>query len=220
MPEFDGRVVATHLISLRFPESGRVATINVHPGEIVKAGTTIASLDPKPVQVQLDIELADFRRIRAEFDQLTRQLPTPKTEDEKTKKEIAQAKLDSAVKSVEKYKTILDSLSLICPVDAVIISTESLVPGVNITPGSYPIVLADLDSCVFETHVPEPDFYRLVPGQSGRVFLKTGHSFDAKITYLSPISEKGNGFFAAHFALPRLDLTTFRLGTTGKVTWP
>lgn len=218
MPEFEGHVVASRLISLRFPESGRLISLNYYPGQLVKAGATLAALDPKPIQIQLDIELADFRRVRAEFDQLTRQIPLPKTEDEKTKKEIAQSKLDVAVKSVEKYKHTLDHLTLVCPVDAVIIAVESLVPGVNLTPGSYPIILADVASAVFEALISEPDFYRLPPGQTGRVFLKNGQAFDSEVTFLSPQSEKNNGFFAAHFRLPPMDLNNFRLGTTGKVS--
>src|SRR3989344_3597350 len=202
MPEFSGKVVSNNLISLRFPEGGKLISLSCHSGQIVKKGDPLAALDPKPIQAQLEIELADFRRTRAEFDQLTRQLPVPKTEDEKTKKEIAQSKLDVAVKSVEKYKHALDSLTLICPVDAVILAADSLAPGVNITPGSYPIVLADLASAVFEALVSEPDFYRLPPGQTGRVFLKNGQAFDSEIIFLSPQSEKGNGFFAAHFRLP------------------
>lgn len=217
MPEFEGHVVATNLVSLRFPEGGLLSSLNCYPSQIVKAGFNLASLDPKPVQIQLDIELADFRRVRAEFDQLTRQLPIPKTEDDKTKKEIAQAKLDSAVKSVERYKQTLDRLTLVCPVDAVVISTESLVQGINVTPGGYPIVVADLDSVVFESIISESDFYRLSPNQTGRIFLKNGQAFDSTVVYLSPQSEKNNGFFAVHFRLPKMDLSNFRLGTTGKV---
>ncbi len=217
MPEFTGKVISNNLISLRFPEGGKLNSLKCHPGQIVKRGDLLASLDPKPIQTQLDIELADFRRIRAEFDQLTRQIPTAKTEDEKTKKEIAQSKLDVSIKSVEKYKLQLDSLNLLSPADAVIISSEGLIEGINITPSGFPIILAPLDSAVFECLVSEENFYQLHPDQKAKISLKNGFSVDSEVIYLSPQSNS-NDTFAVWFKLPRMDLTNFRLGTTGKVT--
>lgn len=218
MPQFAGTVVAD-LISLRFPESGRLAWLKCHPGQIIKKGDRLAGLDPKTTQTQLDIELADFRRSRAEFDQLTRQLPTPKTEDEKTRKEIAQSKLDVAVKTVEKTKIVLDGLILISPSDAVVISISGLIEGINLTPSGFPITLASLDSAVFEIILPETEFYQLKPGQKVALSIKTGFTTESEVVYLSPASEKGNGFFAVHLTLPRMDLINFRLGTTGLASW-
>ncbi|OGD71887.1 hypothetical protein A3A84_00645 [Candidatus Collierbacteria bacterium RIFCSPLOWO2_01_FULL_50_23] len=219
MPEFSGKVVSNNLISLRFPEGGKLISLSCHSGQIVKKGDPLAALDPKPIQTQLEIELADFRRTRAEFDQLTRQLPVPKTEDEKTKKEIAQSKLDVSVKSVEKIKGQLDGLNLYSPTDAVIVSAEGLIVGINITPSGFPIILAPLTSAVFETPVPEENFYQLHPGQGARVTLKSGFASESEVTLLSPQSIGSNGFFNVHFRLPGMDLTNFRLGTSGKVSF-
>ena len=217
MPQYEGRVTA-NLISLRFPESGRLAWLKCYPGLIVKKDAPLASLDPRPIQAQLDIELADFRRVRAEFDKLSRKLPEGRNEDERGEKEIAQSKLDVSVKAVEKSKLQLDSLTLYAPAAAVIISTEGLIPGINITPSGFPIILVPLDSAVFEVILPEEDFYGLKPAQKANLSLKTGFSTDSEVIYLSPQSESKNGFFTAHFRLPALDLSNFRLGTTGKVT--
>jgi len=218
MPEFSGKVVSNNLISLRFPEGGKLSSLTCYPGQIVKRGDLLATLDPKSTQTQLDIELADFRRARAEFDQLTRQLPVPKTEDEKTKKEIAQSKLDVSVKNVEKYKQQLDGLNLYSPADAVIIAADGLAEGVNVTPSGFPILLAPLASAVFESPVPEENFYQIQPGQKARLTLKSGFSADSEIIFLSPISINSNGFFNVHFRLPPMDLSNFRLGTSGKVS--
>ncbi len=218
MPEYSGHVTAD-LISLRFPESGRLSWLKCYPGLIVKKDAPLAALDPRPIQAQLDIELADFRRVRAEFDKLSRKLPEGRNEDEKGEKEIAQSKLDVSVKAVEKSKLQLDSLTLYSPADAVIVSTEGLIPGINITPSGFPIILAPLDAAAFEIVLPEEDFYKLKPEQKAHLSLKTGFTADSEIIYLSPESENKNGFFTAHFRLPRLDLTNFRLGTTGKVSF-
>lgn len=218
MPEFTGKVISDNLISLRFPESGKLNSVQCHPGQIVRKGDLLASLDPKSIQTLLDIELADFRRVRAEFDQLTRQIPTAKTEDEKTKKEIAQSKLDVSVKNVEKYKQQLDSLNLYSPAGAVIISSAGLLEGINVTPSGFPIVLAPLDSAVFECLVSEDDFYQIHPGQKANVSLKNGFSTDSEVIFLSPQNTGNDNTFAVWFKLPKMDLTNFRLGTSGKVS--
>lgn len=217
MPEFSGKVVSNNPISLRFPEGGKLITLKCHPGQIVKTGESLAALDPKPVQTLLDIELADFRRIRAEFDQLTRQLPTPKTEDEKTKKEIAQSKLDVSVKNVEKYKIQLDDLALVSPTDALVISTEGLIEGINITPSGFPVLIVPLNSTVFECFIPENDFYPIRPGQKAQITLKNGFTANSEVVFLSPEGKSDNSFIV-HFKLPPLDLANFRLGTTGKIS--
>ncbi len=218
MPELSGHVTA-NLYDLRFSQSGRLKEIICAPSNLIKKGDLLASLDPTPFQTQLDIELADYRRIRSEFDQLSRQISNPKTEEEKTKKEIAQSKLDVAVKTVEKSKQVLDSLNLIAPFDALIISTDGLAPGVNITPSGFPIVIADIHSAVFSVPVPESDFYSLSPNQIGKINLKNSHSYDCPLIFLSPFNEKGTGYFDVHFQLPPLDLSNFRLGTTGKAEY-
>ena len=218
MPEFTGKVVSNALISLRFAEGGKLNSIKCHPRQIVKRRDLLASLDPKPIQTQLDIELADFRRTRAEFDQLTRQIPIAKTEDEKTKKEIAQSKLDVSIKTVEKYKLQLDGLNLLSPTDAVIINSDGLLEGINITPSGFPIILAPLDSAVFECLVNEDNFYQLRPDQKAKISLKNGFSIDSEVIYLSPESIGNDNTFAVWFKLPRMNLTNFRIGTSGKVS--
>lgn len=216
MPEFPGKVVA-ELISLRFPEGGRLASISCYPSQSVKRADPLAALDPKPIQTLLDIELADYRRIRAEFDQLTRQIPEAKTEDEKTKKEIAQSKLDVSIKTVEKYKLQLDNLILTAPLDAIVADTGGLVAGINITPSGFPITLIPSDYVFFECLVPEENFYALRPGQAASITLRSGYFGQSEIVYLSPKSD-GDHSFAVRFKLPRMDLTNFRLGTTGKAS--
>src|SRR3989304_5025573 len=105
MPEYSGHVTA-NLVSLRFPESGRLAWLKCRPGLIVTKDAPLAALDPRPIQ----------------------------------------SKLDVSVKAVEKSKLQLDSLTLYSPAAAVIVSTEGLIPGINITPSGFPIILAPLGS--------------------------------------------------------------------------
>lgn len=130
-------------IRLRFYQSGTLAWIKVKTGDEIKKGQALAGLDTKLTQINLDISLADYRRARAEFEKIARKHPNPGNEEEKGIKEIAQAKLDSAVKKVEKYKYIQDKLTLVSPVNGKIKDDSDLVAGMNITPSGFPITIIE-----------------------------------------------------------------------------
>lgn len=211
MAQFPGKIIASRLIVLRFSQSGYTSSVKVEPSQKVNRGDILATLDPKPVQNQLDIELADFRRIRAEFDDLSRKIPEAQNEDEKGLKEIAQSKLDVSVKAVEKIKYDLDHLSLVSPVNGIVLDTNSLVAGIYVTPSSNPIIVADLDSFVFEASVPEAALSQINLNNSAQIQLVGGQTLSSKVTWISP--EIKNEACAVHFKPENSSL--LRLGQTG-----
>ena len=115
--------------------------VGVKKGDIVKKGQGLAKLDDKLDKIDLDIDLANYRRARAEFEDVARKLPSPQNEEEKGVKEIAQAKLDVAVKKVEKQKYMMDKLTLGSPVNGEIVDDSDLVAGMNITPSGFPMTI-------------------------------------------------------------------------------
>lgn len=211
MAQFPGKIIASRIIILRFSQSGYTSSVKAKPGQKVNKGEILATLDPQPVQNQLDVELADFRRIRAEFDDLSRKIPEAQNEDEKGLKEIAQSKLDVSVKAVEKIKYDLDHLSLVSPVNGIILDTNSLVAGIYVTPSSNPIIVADLDSFVFEVSVPEATLSQINLNNSAQIQLAGGQSLNSKITWISP--EIKNEICAIHLEVGNKD--NLHLGQTG-----
>jgi multidrug resistance efflux pump len=128
-------------IVMRFYQGGTVVWVGVKKGDVVKKGQVLAKLDDKLAKIDLEIDLANYRRTRAEFEEVARKLPNPGNEEEKGEKEIAQAKLDVAVKKVEKQKYEMERLSLVSPVNGKIVDDSDLVAGMNITPSGFPIVI-------------------------------------------------------------------------------
>ena len=128
-------------IKMRFYQGGTVVWVGVKKGDIVKKGQGLAKLDDKLDKIDLDIDLANYRRARAEFEDVARKLPSPQNEEEKGVKEIAQAKLDVAVKKVEKQKYMMDKLTLVSPVNGEIVGDSDLVAGMNITPSGFPMTI-------------------------------------------------------------------------------
>lgn len=128
-------------IELRFYQSGTVAWVGVKTGDQVKKGQVLAKLDDALAKIDLEIDLANYRRTRAEFEKVAREYPNPQTEEEKGIKEIAQAKLDTSVKKVEQSKYHQQKLSLLSPVEGTVLSTNNLIAGLNITPSRWPILI-------------------------------------------------------------------------------
>jgi multidrug resistance efflux pump len=128
-------------IKLRFYQSGAVSWVGIKRRDKIKKGQVLAKIDDKLAKLDLEIDLANYRRVRAEFERVARKYPDPKNEEEKGIKEIAQSRLDVAVKKVERQKYELDKLALVSPVDGVVVDDSGLVAGLNITPSGFPIIV-------------------------------------------------------------------------------
>ena len=126
---------------MRFFQSGVVVWAGIKKGDKVKKGQVLAKLDDKLAKIDLEIDLANYRRTRAEFEEVARKYPSPQNEEEKGIKEVAQAKLDVAVKNVEKQKYELEKLILVSPVFGEVVDDSSLVAGMNVTPSGFPVVI-------------------------------------------------------------------------------
>jgi multidrug efflux pump subunit AcrA (membrane-fusion protein) len=63
--EFAGTVRAAERASLGFPLPGKVATIEVEVGDLVRRGQVLARLDPVPLELRLRQAQADLDRARA-----------------------------------------------------------------------------------------------------------------------------------------------------------
>lgn len=132
-------------VVMRFYQGGTVSWMGVRKGDKVTKGQQLAKLDDRLDKIDLEMELADYRRARAEFEKVAREYSEPKNEVEKGIKEIAQAKLDVAVKKVERRKYFQEKLTLVSPVDGVVEDDGGLVAGMNVTPSGFPIIIeADL----------------------------------------------------------------------------
>lgn len=173
---FRGEVTARFL-NVRFAFSGMIAQVPKQPGDRVKKGDVLASLDTKILQAELDRQLADYQKRRAEFD-IAEKTPS-KIQDpdiQKFTKHIDQAELDASVKDVELAKYKLDQAQLLSPVDGVVTDLGGCVPGVNVTPSANPVTIMDASSIRFRIGVDQESvsqFMRergmevVIPGNGG-----------------------------------------------------
>lgn len=142
-------IIKAPLLEVRFAASGKVAKIYKHIGDPVKKGEVLASLDTTTLQAELDKQLADYEKRRADFeifalretgdDQVTHYMKTAQ-----------QAQLNVAVKEVEIAKVRLDGAHLISPVNGYVSDTGGNVVGLHITPASNSFCLLDTESAFAE----------------------------------------------------------------------
>jgi len=139
-------VVFADQIDVRFPFSGRITQVFKKAGDQVGKNETLAQLDTKILQVELDRELADYEKVRAQFEIFNREHPDVSDDTVKYLKTIAQAELNSSVKSVEIAKNRMDQARLICPVSGLVISDGGCRAGLYATPASNAFTVLDTDS--------------------------------------------------------------------------
>jgi len=149
--------INSKIIELRFASSGKVSGVFKKKGDLVKKGEVIASLDRKILQAQLDRQLADFERTRAEFEIFNLQKGEPADDITKYLKVQKQAQLNASVKEVELAKASLDQMDLFSLVEGIIIDDSNLISGLYVTPSSNPIKILDTNSFFFEFEIDQPD---------------------------------------------------------------
>lgn len=211
--QYQGKVTAP-IIPIRFSRGGKVAWIKVKKGDRVKKGQALAGLNKKSLELQHKIELADYERERAEFEKLSRRIPKPTTDDEKTEKQIAQAKLDRAVKAVEKTQYELDQMTMISPVSGVVIEDSNLRAGMQISPASFEIEVAEMDKAVFKSKIELKTIREkgLVVGSKARLKLGKEES-GTEVIWMGEVVEKGK--LEVNFKLPTEG--EFKLYEPGKI---
>ena len=94
-----GSIAALRTVALPFQQSGTVTSVDVKVGDQVKAGQTLAQLDPADLKLLLQQSQANLRSVQAKLAQVQGGSATP--EDLAS----AQASLDSAKAQLAKTKT-------------------------------------------------------------------------------------------------------------------
>lgn len=149
-------VILSPQYELRFPFSGKITHVNKKQGEVVKKGESIASLDRRLRQIELDRQLADYEKVRASFELFTiKHGPNDSNDEIKYMRQEKQSALNASVKEVEIAKYNLDQSTLINPANGVIIQMNNLVPNMYITPSGSDVVISSLEDLYFQFEVSQ-----------------------------------------------------------------
>ena len=105
----DGRVDSDQHVSLAFPKSGRVVTVNVKVGDVVKAGQVLAALDSSQLTASLSGAKADVLSAQANLAALKRGATVPTVNVYNQNISTAKLALSTAVR--DSYLKIQDVFS-------------------------------------------------------------------------------------------------------------
>lgn len=168
MASYDG-VIKARIVEVRFAVAGKIVGVNKGVGTKVTKWELIASLDRKILQMELDRQLADFEKVRADFEIFNQKNPDPQSAVDKYLKTEKQALLNASVKDVELSKARLDMVDLFSPIDGLILDDSGIVVGINVTPAGSAIKIVDTSSYFFEFEIEQKDIPFFSEVKEGKV---------------------------------------------------
>lgn len=195
--------VKGRFIEVRFPFSGKISSFSKAVGDKVKKWEFLASLDTKILQTELDKQLNDYNKVRAEFE-IFRIEGNKNGDVGKFLQTQKQASLDTSVKEVELAKQKLDQASLFSPIEGVIVEADGLIPGLNVTPSNAVIKILDTNSLYFTFEITQKELERFTSSLEIKVKL-TYIDLDIKAKS-NPVIFGENGKFEVTIPLPSNEL--------------
>lgn len=199
---FTGQVVAD-IVEVRFAFSGKISHLSKKAGDQVKKGEILARLDKQILQTELDRELADYEKARAEFEIFVAKQGEPANDIARFEKARIQAQLNVSVKAVELAKAKLDQADLFSPVNGVVVDDNGNRVGMNVTPASNSYKILDTDSLRFRIEINSDQTSHFA--QNTEVIVEigslksSGHSktpvFDGKKWLVDTYFDKSVDFF-------------------------
>jgi multidrug resistance efflux pump len=202
------------IVKLRLPYSGTIESINISPGDRVKQGQVLLKLNTKQLALRHQKELRDYEKQRADFEKF-KQTTDSSNPLHKYLADRAGAELDQSVKSVELSQFSLDQAILKSPINGLVLETDNLLPGINISPASYPIKILKTDTLHFLAEVKQEQISQIKKDKLAEITLTAfpSQKFRGRVHNLSPMADKKDNF-SAKIVLEKYD--NLYLGLTGE----
>jgi membrane fusion protein (multidrug efflux system) len=220
--EVSGQIEAKQIATLRFPAGGKTTYIGAKEGDWVKQWQTIASIDKKELQKNLQKDLNLYMTERLDFEQgkddrkdIHGDTRTDRLSDQD------QLSLENTVLTVELRDLAMKNTSLFTPIEGVLVSSPTDVAG-TILSATDTFTIVNPESLVFSAEVDESDIALLREGQLGEIILdaytnRPIKTSVVKIAFQSSEATTGT-VFPIEFTLPSQESAyPFRLGMNGNV---
>ncbi len=175
-------------VSLGFPLTGWVKSVEVTTGDTVKAGDVLATLDTTILEARVAEAQANVDSTATRVRYLRRVGPG----DEQLNAAIADVDRANAV--LAQMQAMLAQATLTSPIDGTVVEAD-LASGETATPGRIVVVIADLGSMQIETtDLSERDVALVQVGQDATVFIEAlSREFPGRVTEIARNSEVVGG---------------------------
>lgn len=218
-----GTINSATTVDLTFPIAGKLTFLGVKKGDSIKAFQTIATLDVRTVQKNLESDLIDYSLQRNTFDQTqdNYQNRTPEQSLNDAMKRILQNNqynLDKAVNSVELQALAKEQSFLVSPISGIITRADPQTSNINIT-SSATFTVADPENLVFQMDIDEADVGRIKEGQDVDINLdaypdKTIRTNVNHIDFASHTNSTGSNVFTVKTNLSQRN-NNYKIGMNG-----
>ena len=210
-----GTVAPKDEISLSFKVGGVIARIAVDPGDAVRAGQTLATLELREIDAGLakarsasekaERDLARARRLYADSV-----VTLAQRQDAETAAEVARADLDAAAFN-RRYAAIIS------PSDGIVLR-RSAEPGETVSPGATVLVLGSrARGNVVRVGLADRDLVRVRDGDAAvaRFDALPGQEFQGRVSQIAAAADPGTGTYAVEVSLR--DVGDLAAGLVGQV---
>lgn len=187
-----GKTAAERKVDVKFQTSGRLAWVGVKEGDRVSAYQSLAKLDVREVQKNLEKSLREYSSERNDFEE---QRQDPALTD--TIRRILQKNqwdLEQAVLDVELKHLAVEYATLVTPIGGIVTHIDTPIAGVNITPATAVFSVVDPKSIIFEANVDEMDIDDLTVGKKATILLDAypEATFSGTVSFVSYWSEQSS----------------------------
>ncbi len=219
-----GSVTADRFAELSFLVGGKLTYLGASQGDFVKKFQTIAALDQRTAQKNLENALIDYSKERNSFEQTKENYnnETPTTAINGSVKRILednQFDLDKSVKSVELVTLAREQSVLTTPIDGILTRADVNSTGVNVGVTDVWTVV-DPDSLVFKMEVDEADIAKVRDGQQVELILdsypdETINIAVDKIDFVTHTTSTGGNAYNVRANMPINSDYRYRIGMNG-----
>ncbi len=188
----DGKTVIARR-DLSFEVGGTIRGVTVNEGDEVKAWQTLAYLDTREAQKNLELALRDYSKERNDFDEgtYTTYTDTVLTDTikrilEKNQWDLEKAVLDVELKDLAKKQSYLSS-----PIDGKV-ALVNVKPGETVSSQNNPVVITVIDenSFHFETFAEDIEALKIKEGMTARITLEalSDQPLNGTVEYVSSLA--------------------------------
>lgn len=221
----NGTVSASRTVNLTFPVSGPIAWVGVKKGDSVTAGQTIATLDQRIVQKNLQSALRDYSIQRNSFDSTQNQYNNPTTPDTAATDAIKrilqtnQYDLEKSVISVELQDLARQQSILSSPIAGIVTRADTEIAGPDAVAGTTTFTITDPTSLEFDMDVDQADVGKVQNDMSVQIVfdaypnMTVGQTVKS-IDFVSHTTSNGGNAYTVTTSLPT-EALKYRVGMNG-----
>jgi RND family efflux transporter MFP subunit len=219
-----GSVDSSSSVNLNFITSGKLVYLGAKKGDVVTPGQTIATLDQRTTEKNLEIALSDYTKTLNSFEQSkddhnVKSVTDATTDSLKRILENNQNDLNKAVASVELQSLAKEASVLSTPIGGIITRADVTTAGVNVSPTTT-FVIADPEHLIFKTDVDESDIGKVFLNQAMNISLdaypdEPVHVAVTSIDFASHTTSTGGNAYTVQADMPVSADNRYRIGMNG-----